>query len=170
MTSQQIDAEKAQAFAGRVIDMLNGGMLSLMMSVGHQTGLFDTMAGLPPSTSPQIANAAKLDERYVREWLAAMVTGRIVEHDPADDTYHLPPEHASSITRAAGPDNLCTLAQFLAQLGMVEEGIVGVFRNGGGLPYSAFIRFHALTHEQSAKVFDATLIDRTLPLWENPGE
>ena len=42
-----------------------------MTSIGHQTGLFDTMAGLPPSTSEQIAEAAGLHERYVREWLGS---------------------------------------------------------------------------------------------------
>jgi Rv2258c-like winged HTH domain len=34
-----------------------------MLSIGHQTRLFDTIASLPPSTSAQIAQAAGLDER-----------------------------------------------------------------------------------------------------------
>jgi hypothetical protein len=38
-----------------------------MTSIGHCTGLFAAMAGLPPSTSYQIASAARLDERYVHE-------------------------------------------------------------------------------------------------------
>jgi hypothetical protein len=62
---------------------MNAGSLMFMISIGHQTGLFDTLADLPPSTSAQIADAAGLDERYVREWLAAMVVGRILEYDSA---------------------------------------------------------------------------------------
>ena len=58
-------------FPGRMVHMLNEGMLALMVSVGHRTGLFDVMAGMPAATSAQIASAAALDERYVREWLAA---------------------------------------------------------------------------------------------------
>jgi hypothetical protein len=50
-----------------------------MTSIGHRTGLFDVMAGLPFSTSEQIASAVNLNERYVREWLNVMVVGRIVE-------------------------------------------------------------------------------------------
>jgi DNA-binding IclR family transcriptional regulator len=73
-----------------MVGLSNGAMLSLMVSIGHQTGLFDKLAGLPPSTSAQIAQATGLNERYVREWLGAMVTGRIIEYDAADGTYRLP--------------------------------------------------------------------------------
>jgi len=47
--------------------------------IGQKTHLLDLLAQLPPSTSEQIAQTAGLHERYVREWLAAMVTGRIKE-------------------------------------------------------------------------------------------
>jgi ubiquinone/menaquinone biosynthesis C-methylase UbiE len=164
VATQQIDAAKAEAFAGQMINILNGASLTLMVSVGHQTGLFDTMAGLAPSTSEQIAGAAGLNERYVREWLGAMVTGRIVEYDPTKGTYHLPPEHAASLTRAAGPNNLGAFAQFFPEMGLVEQQVVHSFRNGGGAPYSSFPRFQELMREESAQVFDATLIDVTLPL------
>ena len=49
---------------------------------GIRGGSDDALADLPPSTSGQIAAAAKLHERHVREWLGAMVTGGIVEEDP----------------------------------------------------------------------------------------
>ena len=60
-----------------------------MISVGHRTGLFDTMAVLPPATVHEIADNAGLDERYVREWLGAMTTGRVVEHDPQSMTFSI---------------------------------------------------------------------------------
>ncbi|MBI2912441.1 MAG: class I SAM-dependent methyltransferase [Chloroflexi bacterium] len=160
----ELDRAKAEAFAGQMIGALNGACLTLMTSIGHQTGLFDIMAGLPPATSHQIAAAAGLNERYVREWLAAMVTGHIVEYDPASGAYRLPAEHAVSLTRAAGPDNLAPLAQFIPLFGNVEEQIVHSFRNGGGVPYSAFRTFQQLMSEESCRVVDATLIDVTLPL------
>jgi hypothetical protein len=64
----------ADVYAGRIARTLNGGFITLMISVGHRTGLFDAMAVLPPATSDQIASAAGLTERYVREWLAAMTS------------------------------------------------------------------------------------------------
>src|SRR5690349_4816070 len=115
-----------------MIGILSGGILSLMVSVGHRSRLFDTMAGLPPSTSKQIAAKAKLNERYVREWLGSMVTGRVVEYDKDKKTYWLPPEHAGSITRSAGIGNLATLAQYTALFGRVEDKVVRSFQKGGG--------------------------------------
>jgi len=164
MTTETLDQARAQAFAGRMVGMMNNAYLGLMTSIGHQTGLFDTMAGRTPSTSQQVADAAGLNERYVREWLGAMVTGRVVEYDPSHQVYRLPPEHAASLTRAAGPGNLAQMLTFLALLGNVEQQIVESFQKGGGVPYSAYGRFQQLMSEESSKVFDATLLDVTLPM------
>ncbi len=164
MTTQTIDAEKAAAFGGKMIGIMNGASLAFMVSIGHRTELFDKMAVLPPSTSEQIAAATGLNERYVREWLGAMLAGGIVDYDPASKKYELPAEHAMSITRAAGPGNLAAFALFFSEIGNVETGIVGAFKNGGGVPYSQFPRFQELMREESTAVFDATLLQSTLPL------
>jgi hypothetical protein len=50
--------ESQEAFAERLLEVLNAGGLALMISVGHRTGLFDAMAGLPPSTSEEVARHA----------------------------------------------------------------------------------------------------------------
>ena len=62
-------------FSNYMIDVINKGSLSIMLSVGHRTKLFDILSALQPSTAEEIALKAKLNERYVREWLGAMVTG-----------------------------------------------------------------------------------------------
>ncbi len=54
--------QPSEEFAERFLGVLNAGMLALMTSIGHRTGLFDVMASLPPSTSNQVAEAAGLDE------------------------------------------------------------------------------------------------------------
>jgi len=46
-----------------MIGALNEGAIAIMTSIGHRTGLFDVMSGLPASTRDQIASAASLDER-----------------------------------------------------------------------------------------------------------
>jgi 2-polyprenyl-3-methyl-5-hydroxy-6-metoxy-1,4-benzoquinol methylase len=164
MNSQALDQKKAEKFAEKMIGVLNGGALALMTSIGHRTGLFDILADLPHSTSQQIADATGLNERYVREWLGAMVVGGIIDYDPRDRTYTLPQEHAAALTRAASPNNLATTAQFISLLGNVEDQIVESFRKGGGVPYSAFPRFHELMAEESNQTVVAALIDHILPL------
>ena len=164
MAVQATNLDKKEAFAERMVGVLNDSSLALMISVGHQTGLFDTMAKLSPSTSEQIAKAAKLKERYVREWLGAMLTGRVVEYNPVNGTYHLPPENAASLTRTAGPENLALYMQYIPLLGNVEEGIIKSFRKGGGVPYSAYPKFQKIQSEDSSSIYDATLIQTTLPI------
>lgn len=163
MTTQTFDSTKADAFAERMLTILNSGALSLMISIGHRTELFDTFADLPPSTSKQIAAAAGLNERYVREWLQAMTTGRLVEYNPSDKTYYLPPEHAAFLTRSA-PVNMASISQFTAVLGAVEDQIVDCFYQGGGVPYSEFDRFHEVMAEESSQTVVAALEEHILPL------
>jgi ubiquinone/menaquinone biosynthesis C-methylase UbiE len=153
-----------QDFGQRMISLLNDGMLNLMISIGYKTQLFDVMAKMPPSTSQEIAKSAKLNERYVREWLGAMVTGKIVDYDPLSQKYGLPPHHAAFLTRSAGIDNMAVFMQYIALMGNVEDKIVECFRKGGGIPYSAYPDFQKLQAEETARVFDARLVGQILPL------
>ena len=164
MASTTYDESRAEAFAGRVLDMLNDGALAVMTSVGHRTGLFDALAPLDGATSQELADAAGLDERYVREWLGAMTAGRIVELDPATSRYSLPAEHAAWLTRAASPDNLAVEAQWITSLSNVEDDIVECFRSGGGVPYERYPRFHEVMAEESAQTVLSVLFSHILPL------
>ncbi|MCL6287542.1 methyltransferase domain-containing protein [Streptomyces sp. 43Y-GA-1] len=158
------DPARQEEFAGRMVEVLNDACLGYLCSLGHRTRLFDVMAGLPPSTSEEIADAAGLNERYVREWLGGVTVGGIVGYDPADGTYRLPPEHAASLCRAAGPDNLASFLQDLALIGLVEDEVVTAFRDGGGVPYSSYPKFQELQAEETARVYDAALVDVIIPL------
>jgi len=162
--SNTFDTERAEAFAGRLLGALNDGALCLMVSIGHRTGLFDTMRDLPPATSAEIAARAGRHERYVREWLGAMVTGGVVDYDPATKRYSLPAEHAASLTRAAGADNMAVFAQYIGGLGTVEDAIVECFEHGGGVPYERFPRFHEVMEEDSGQSVLSSLDTHILPL------
>jgi 2-polyprenyl-3-methyl-5-hydroxy-6-metoxy-1,4-benzoquinol methylase len=164
MTEKPLDQSAQDEFGTRMTGVLNNAALALMLSVGHQTGLFDTLASLPPSTSSQIAAAAGLNERYVREWLSAMVVGRVVSYHSLEGTYVLPPEHAAWLTRAAKGNNLAREAQVVAMLGEVEQGIVQSFRTGGGVAYAQYPRFQHLMAEGSQVGYQEGLITTTLPL------
>lgn len=153
-----------EQFAGRCIGIMNEAATALMASIGHQTGLFDTMAELPASTSATIAAAAGLDERYVREWLNGMTVTGFVEYRPDSRTYLLPAAHAALLTTSAGPDNIARILQYISMMGEVEPKIIEKFRTGGGLSYSDYPRFHRTMAEESAATFDAALLGAVLPL------
>lgn len=158
------DTTKTGDFSQRMATLINHAGLALMTSIGHRTGLFDVMAGLPGSTSVDIARAAKLNERYVREWLGAMVTGGIVRYDATTKTFELPKEHADFLTRAATPNNMAAVTQFIAVLGSVEDKIVDCFQKGGGVAYAEFPRFHAVMAEESDQTVAMSVVDSILPL------
>lgn len=162
--TNSIDQARVKSFADRMMTVLNDGALALMISLGHRTGLFDAMAELPPSTSQQIADAADLNERYVREWLGAMVTGRIIEYSQTDCAYNLPREHAALLTREGTRGNMAVFAEYIPVLGIVEDEIVECFKNGGGVPYSSYPRFHQVMAEDSGQSVVAALSDAILPL------
>jgi SAM-dependent methyltransferase len=158
------DRAAAETFAARSADIVNSGALAVMMSIGHRTGLFDTLAKLPPSTSMQIAAAAELSERYVREWLASMVTGGIVAYDPTRSTYALPAEHAAVLTRGASLGNMAIYAQHVALLGVVQDRIIQCFETGEGTAYGNYPCFHQMMAEDSDQTVVSGLFDSILPL------
>ena len=68
------------------------------------------------------------------------------------------------LAKAAGINNLAVFTQYISLLGDVEQKVIECFHKGGGVPYSAFPRFQQLQAEETARVFDARLIDQIIPL------
>jgi SAM-dependent methyltransferase len=169
MTTYQ-EEETAQGQAGgtdaaaeRLMGILNDGSAAVLISLGHQTGLFDTLAALPPATSLQIADAAGLNERYVREWLGGMVTTGIVRYDPAAASYALDRAYVQSMT-GTGVDNLARTLTFVTLMGEVAGKVAARFRTGGGLQYEEYPGFVQIQAADSASVHDFSLVDVILPL------
>lgn len=155
---------QADAFLERMSSVLDQGALSVMISIGHRSGLFDAMAGRKPTSSAEIAVTAKLAERYVREWLAAMVTGGIVTYDPMGKLYQLPDAHAACLTRGAPLGNIAVYAQAVALMGAVQERLLECFRHGGGTAYDDYPCFHQFMAEDSAQTVVEPLFEHVLPL------
>ena len=156
-------SEAEQDFANRLVETAANATTSLMISIGHRTHLFEALKQ-GPATSEELAARAGLAERYVREWLGAMATARIVDIDAASGRYSLPEAHAAFLGRDASAGNMAAMFQFVAVLGGVESRIVDCFRHGGGVPYEAFDRFNKVMAEESAQTVVAALEDAILPL------
>jgi len=158
-----VDETRVEEFTTQLLSHYTSGMLSLMVDLGHRTGLFDAAAE-GPATSEELAARAGVHERYVREWLGALVTGGIVLYDPASATYTLPAEHAAVLT-GTGSANLAPLAQINTHLGKHLHQVAESFRRGGGVPYSEFRpEFTDVMDAASRSTFDELLVDQWLPL------
>lgn len=163
MLDSTFNQSKAEAFSLSLIETLNKSAIAIAISLGYRTGLFEAMAKLADSTSQQIANAAGLQERYVREWLGTMVTGRVVNYYPESRTYQLPAEHAAFLTDE-GQFNFASGMQFIPMMGSVEDKLVKSFREGGGVPYSEYPRFHEVMACESSQTVVAALETHILPI------
>lgn len=159
---QAINDAKAKAFTQLMISHLAGASVTLMIEIGRRLGLFEAMATMPPATSAVIAERAGLTERYVREWLGAVVCGGIVEYDPAARTYHLPAEHALLLTGHSSR-NLTTGAALFPLLTRVLPEVTEAFRRGGGVPYASFQpEFTGLMDARSRPRYDEFLFTKYL--------
>jgi SAM-dependent methyltransferase len=160
----KLNSEQLEVFGERFLETLNHGALIMMISVGSRAGLFDAMRDAGALTSQEIARRAGLNERYVREWLGAMVCGGIVTTNATGRTYELPVVHAAMLTDGAGGENLSHLAQYVSMMGFIEEKLLHCFRHGGGVSYDDFPRFHELMERDSNQSVVDHLFNDVLPL------
>lgn len=148
----------------RFLEMINGASAALMVSVGHRTGLFATMVARGPATSAALAEAAGLQERYVREWLGAMTAAGFVECDESGTTFELGDGWGALLVGGNGTPTVGHLAQFIGMMGAVEDRVVECFREGGGVPYSAYPRFQEIMLEESRQTVVDALLEHIIPL------
>ncbi|MBI2207024.1 MAG: class I SAM-dependent methyltransferase [Candidatus Rokubacteria bacterium] len=132
----ELDKRRVQEFARSLFGHYTSGLLTLMVDIGHKTGLFEALAR-GAATSAELAERAALDERYVREWLGAVTTGGLVEYDATSGVFTLPPEHAVCLTGTSSR-NLAANSQVLAMLAQRLSRVATCFRTGGGVPYAEF--------------------------------
>src|SRR5215469_10949445 len=160
-TAHTFDPAKAEAFAGRLMPLLAGGIQSHLIDLGDRTGLF-AAAAEGPGTSDEIADRADLVERYVREWLGAMVTAGIMTYNPADATYLLPPEHAALLV---GPASMTPMARANTVLARHVPELARVFSEGGGIPYGDYSPdFTDAMDGMSRGGYDQFLLGQYLPM------
>jgi SAM-dependent methyltransferase len=162
-TGPDIDQDATEEFAGRLFALFTGAALSCLVDIGRRTGLFDAAAH-GPVTSAELADRAGLQERYVREWLGAMVSAGIFEYEPSTTTYWLPREHAVCLT-GGGPENMSGLALLTTLLAKHVPAVTDAFRRGGGVPYDAYAPdIHDALDALWGPVYEHLLVPAYLPL------
>lgn len=133
-----MDRNRVKSFADRAFADMAGAMTAGMAYLGVTTGLFRTMADKPPMTAPDVAAAAKLQPRYVEEWLKGMASAGYLEYDAATQTFRLPDEHAFLLA-SDGTDHFAG-GLFLMAPSMlrVAPQVAVAFEKGGGVPFAEF--------------------------------
>ena len=128
--------ETAAQFGKQLLGLYTGAMLTKLIDIGYQTGLFEAAIS-GPATSEELGTRAGMRERYVREWLGAMVTGGIFTYDAASKKYGLPETHAALLTGKTA-QNQTPHSRMINHFGTHIAKLVACFKEGGGIPYSAY--------------------------------
>lgn len=100
------DSTAVQAFAGRFLDDVSGGMTSVLCALGDRLGLFRALAEGGPASSAELAARAGLDERHVREWLLGLLSAGYLDarrQAAEEPVFSLPPEHAAVLAHDDSP-------------------------------------------------------------------
>lgn len=135
--TQTIDQAKAEEFMGKALGDSAGMTATLFAMIGEKLGLYRALVD-QPATSAELAERTGIVERYAREWLRGEVAAGYLTYDAEADQYALPPDHAPVLVNEAGPMFFGGIYQmelgFLSALAPLLEA----FREGGGVPQSAY--------------------------------
>ena len=90
-----VNHDKLMALFGSVFNDVAGSVAIMMSYIGDQTGVYRAMDKLGPSSVASIAEEAKVDERYLKEWLASNAARGYVHFNAESEEFSLTPEQAA---------------------------------------------------------------------------
>ena len=125
--------DKVNALLGQMLNDLGGAYSIGLVRMGTALGLYKTMLAGGPMTSVELAAKARLEERYVREWLAHHAASNYVAYDPATRTFTLRPEQAALLADEDSPVYLADAFEAAASYVEDQPKIQSAFRRGGGV-------------------------------------
>jgi SAM-dependent methyltransferase len=131
-----MDQQKIEALAFRVVGDMAASFSMALGHIGDRLGLFKTLAGSGPVTSEQLASKTGLNERYVREWLKAMVAAEYIDYDPTSGRFVMTPEQEFVLANDDSPMSVGGPLQFTTPTVLNTPRIMDAFRNGGGVSYA----------------------------------
>jgi len=152
------ESQPVKPFAEKLLDIYSGAVLTKLIRIGYETGLFEA-ALKGPATSMELSARSGLKERYVREWLGAMTSGGIFKYDPLSKKYSIPEDHAPFLTGSTA-SNMIPLSRLLEDHGKMIPKLTACFKNGGGIPYSEFRpEFTDIMDDAWRRIFDEHLVE-----------
>ena len=85
-----IDENKLNQFIGQMLGDLGGASSVAMVRLGGSLGLYEMLKADGPMTAAQLAKAAKVHERYLREWLSHQAASNYLAYDTETQAFSLP--------------------------------------------------------------------------------
>ena len=135
MSTATIDEGKLNAFVGQMLSDLGGASSIAMVRLGDTLGLYRAIHDNGPMTSAELAKQAKVDERYLREWLSHQAASNYLAYDPATGKFSMPPEQAMVFANEESPVYMMGGFDLMAAMLDNQPKVQAAFKSGGGVAW-----------------------------------
>jgi SAM-dependent methyltransferase len=134
-------ADEPSARRDALVERLFGSTLGALdvvsVYLGVRLGLYRALADRGASSSEELAAAAGLDERYVREWLEQQATTGILAVD-AEGRFTLPPGHDEALLDESSLNYIAPVGKLVVGCVRPIDAVLDAFRSGDGVPYADY--------------------------------
>jgi SAM-dependent methyltransferase len=135
MSTATIDEGKLNAFVGQMLSDLGGASSIAMVRLGDTLGLYRAIHDNGPMTSAELAKQAKVDERYLREWLSHQAASNYLAYDPATGKFSMPAEQAMVFANEESPVYMMGGFDLMAAMLDNQPKVQAAFKSGGGVAW-----------------------------------
>ena len=130
-----VDDAKLHQFIGQMLSDLSGAASIALVRIGDSLGLYKTLHERGPMTVAELAAAARVNERYLLEWLSHQAASNYLSHEPTTRKFTLPPEQAMVFAVEDSPVYMSAAFELMASLLNNQEKVQPVFKTGGGVAW-----------------------------------
>lgn len=161
-TDDAVDPDQLKAFSFQLFTKLEGAVTAGMVHLGDQLGLYTALAGADGQcTSAELAAAAQLSERWVREWAYNQAAAGMITATTADDgtvRFSLSPEAKAVLATPDHPAYGMGMFHRLPQTMRALEDMPHSFRTGIGHDYDSHGPEGAVGIERSFEPWNRTFL------------
>jgi 2-polyprenyl-3-methyl-5-hydroxy-6-metoxy-1,4-benzoquinol methylase len=130
-----VNQDKLHQFIGQMLGDLGGASSIAMVRLGDALGLYEALHTKGPMTCAQLAETAKVSERYLREWLSHQAASNYVAYDPSTASFSLPPEQAMVFANEDSPVYMMGGFDVMAAMLDNQPKVQAAFKTGRGVAW-----------------------------------
>lgn len=130
-----MDTQALNALVNKMVGDLGAAVNGALVVLGDRLGIYQALAQSGPLTSEGLAEKMGLDERYLREWLAAQAASGYIDYDAASQAFSMAPEQQAVFSDPDSPAAMTGGFYSVSSVYHDEPKMVDCFRTGAGLSW-----------------------------------
>jgi len=130
-----MDEAKLHKIVGQLLSDLGGAASVALVRMGDALGLYKTLHEKGSMTCAELASAANVNERYLREWLVHQAASNYLTYEPATGKFTLPEEQAMLFAIEDSPVAMMGAFDGIVAWSEQQPKVQSAFRGGGGVAW-----------------------------------